>query len=114
MPIIPFITDSDEMLDAAVGELSNNGASYIMHSPMTLRDDQEKYFMDFLSQAFPEKFEELKEKYKYLYRYGYAPDKDYTKRLGERVRALLRKYNVREKMPKFRAKAKDEMQTSLV
>ncbi|MDP2749466.1 MAG: radical SAM protein [Nanoarchaeota archaeon] len=114
MPVVPFITDSDELLDKSILDLSNNGANYVMHSPMTLCDDQEKFFMEFLAENFSENLQDLKEKYKYLYRYGYSPDKDYTKRLGERVRALLRNHGMREKMPKFRPKTQDEMQMSLV
>lgn len=114
MPVVPFITDSDEMIEKSVSDISNSGGLYIMHSAMTLCDDQEEHFMNFLKENWPENFAELKEQYKYLYRFGYVPDKDYTKRLGERVHSILRNHGMKPKMPKFKAKSQQETQTSLV
>lgn len=120
MPIVPFITDSDEMLDTSIKNLSDNGAGYVMCSPMTLADLQQKYFMGFIEKNYSffekyigEGFQQFKERYDYLYRYGYAPDKEYTKRLGERTQALLRNHGVRPKMPKFKVEKKDEEQKQL-
>jgi len=54
MPLLPFLTDSEDNLTRIIQQAHDHGAKYILPSfGMTLRDRQRAYYYDRLDQHFP-------------------------------------------------------------
>ncbi len=85
MPILPFLTDSTEQLDAALTRIKAAGAASVTYSALHLRPGVKEWFAQFLHQYRPE----LVSRYRALYRDGsYAP-KSYRRALAERIKPLI-------------------------
>jgi DNA repair photolyase len=85
MPILPFLTDSAEELDAALARVKAAGAASVTYSALHLRPGVKEWFAQFLHRYHPE----LVPKYRALYRDGsYAP-KSYRRALAERIKPLI-------------------------
>ena len=90
IPVIPYITDSDEQLEDTIRAVKEHNGQYILVGTMTMRDAQAARFYEILENHFPE----LIEKYKKLYWRGYEPDGKYIGNLYKRARALCKKYGI--------------------
>ena len=83
MPILPWLTDGEEQLDALFGALAAAGASGVTAGALHLRPGTKEWFMQWLAREHPQ----LVGRYRRLYGQGaYAP-KDYRAWLGRRVGA---------------------------
>ncbi|WP_415857421.1 Rv2578c family radical SAM protein, partial [Sinomonas sp. G460-2] len=81
MPILPWLTDGEEQLDALFGALASAGASGVTAGALHLRPGTKEWFMQWLARDHPE----LVGRYRRLYGQGaYAP-KDYRAWLGRRI-----------------------------
>lgn len=95
MPLLPFISDTDEELEKLFAAAKQSGAEYILTSGMTLfgnneRDSKQLYFK-FLRNQYPH----LLEKYESMYGKGYYPSWKYQDDLKKRTRLLCKKYSLR-------------------
>lgn len=93
MPILPFLTDTREHLDAALAQIKASGASSVLYSALHLRAGTKEWFMQWLVREHPE----LVEKYRFMY-YGtnaYAP-RDYRKWLAARIKPLIRQHGLQQ------------------
>jgi DNA repair photolyase len=81
MPIIPWLTDSDEALDSLFGALSRAGATGVSAGALYLRPGTREWFMQWLAREHPT----LVGKYRRLYSTGSYADKDYRQWLAGRV-----------------------------
>ncbi len=64
MPVVPFITDTYEMIEQAVVKAKEAGVDFMIFGGMTLKEGRQKdHFMKFLKQHFPEHLS----KYEHLY-----------------------------------------------
>jgi DNA repair photolyase len=55
MPVVPFITDTQEMLESTVEKARDAGVNFIVFGGMTLKPGRQKdYFMRFLNERFPQ------------------------------------------------------------
>jgi DNA repair photolyase len=89
-PVIPFLSDDDEVLERTVQAIAASGATHVSPIVLHLRTGAREWFMGWLSEEHPE----LLDKYELLYSRGaYAP-KSYQNEVGERVRDLARRYGV--------------------
>lgn len=87
-PVLPWLTDSEEHLDALLGELATVGASGVTVMPLHLRGSVKPWFLRWLAQEHPQ----LVARYRGLYGRGaYVPD-DYRRWLRERVAPLRRRH----------------------
>jgi DNA repair photolyase len=85
MPILPFLTDSRDQLDAALARVKAAGATSVTYSALHLRPGVKEWFAQFLHAHHPE----LIDRYRLLYREGaYAP-KSYRRALAERIKPLI-------------------------
>lgn len=81
MPILPWLTDSDEALDSLFASLSAAGATGVTAGPLHLRPGAREWFMTWLAKEHPH----LVGRYRRLYGRGtYAP-KEYRQWLASRV-----------------------------
>ncbi len=89
-PVLPWLTDSVEHLDAAFARLAEAGATGVTVVPLHLRPGAREWFLTWLGRERPD----LVDRYRSLYARGaYAP-KDYRAWLGARVAPLLRRHGL--------------------
>jgi len=98
MPVLPFIYDKEENLEAVVARTKECGGSYVLVGSLTLASPQREWFYDALRRYDPS----LVERYQGLYDGGnsYSPHPDYWARLGRKVEELCRRYGLRDRIPR--------------
>jgi DNA repair photolyase len=95
MPTLPFISDSDEHLEALIKAGKEHGADYILIGGLTLfgkeAADSKTLYYKFLQRTRPE----LMTDYKKLYRIFFAPPKSYLEDLDQRAGRICKTYGMR-------------------
>ena len=97
MPIIPFLEDNDENLEAVIKKSKEAGAEFIVFAPgLTLRDAQADFFIKKLKTS---EYSQVIKPLLNLYKGQIAPPKDYVFKMHQKLLTLCQKYNitVREK-----------------
>jgi len=89
MPIIPYITDSRENVEALYSKATESGVDYILPGVLYLRGKTRYAFFDFIKQEYPNNYLKLKA----LYKTGGA-SKAYKDELYIMVNELRDKYNL--------------------
>ena len=97
MPIIPYITDSEEQLKDIIGTATKAKANYILPMPLTLGDNYRPEFIKVIKRHFPK----LLIKYRRLYEFSSTPDLRYSNRLKHRIDLLLKKYEIKDSIPSY-------------
>ncbi|MEV8614855.1 intein-containing Rv2578c family radical SAM protein [Amycolatopsis sp. NPDC051373] len=92
-PVLPYLTDSVEALDALFTELAAAGADSVSVIPLHLRPGAREWFTAWLGRNHPA----LVPRYKRLYARGSYVDRAYRQQLGERVGPLLRRHGLAPK-----------------
>lgn len=85
MPVLPFLTDSAEQLDSALGRIKAAGATSVTYSALHLRPGVKEWYAQFLHRARPD----LVDRYRALYREGVYAPKSYRRALAERIKPLI-------------------------
>jgi DNA repair photolyase len=94
-PVVPFLSDSPEHLDAAVRKIASAGATHVSPIVLHLRPGAREWFLRWLAREHPE----LMDAYRDLYgNRAYAP-KSYQRQISEQVAALARRHGVGEATP---------------
>jgi DNA repair photolyase len=89
-PILPYLTDSPEMLDATVEAIAAAGASHVTPIVLHLRPGAREWYAAWLREHRPD----LVLRYRELYGdRSYAP-KSFQSQIAEQVQALAAKHNV--------------------
>ena len=98
LPVIPFITDTPELIEAAVRKASDVGVDFIIFGGMTLKEGKQKdYFFELLKNHYPETITE--------YQMIYAGDKwgqasgEYYDSINLTFSRVAKKYKVPTRMP---------------
>lgn len=99
MPILPWLSDSDEALDALFARLASAGAAGVSAGPLHLRPGAREWFMQWLADSHPE----LVERYRRLYRKGSVADTDYRDWLAGRVRHFRARHGLASGVSGFRS-----------
>ena len=98
IPVLPFLSDSEEELERTIGTVKEYGADFIFVGSLTLFGkgpaDCKTLYYKFLEKYYPE----LVPKYKSLYRIFFAPPKEYQKELDEKSRRLCEKYGIKNRI----------------
>ncbi|HYE84382.1 MAG TPA: radical SAM protein [Clostridia bacterium] len=89
MPIIPYITDSEENFDRMFSIAAECGVHYVLPGTLYLRGTTYKNFVAFIEKEF----KDIQAEFKKLYKTGGA-DKAYKNTLYEMVNRLRDKYNL--------------------
>jgi DNA repair photolyase len=95
IPLLPFISDTDEEMEKIIAAAKQYGADYILVGGLTLfgneeRDSKQLYFK-FLRDHYPH----LLEKYEKMYGSVYYPSGQYQNDLKKRTEILCKKYSIR-------------------
>ncbi|GII58313.1 radical SAM protein [Planotetraspora thailandica] len=95
-PILPYLTDTPEMLDETVRRIAESGAVHISPIVLHLRPGAREWFLAWLSREHPR----LVPRYMELYGRGaYAP-KAYQERVHREVEALARHHGIGRSSPR--------------
>lgn len=95
MPVLPFISDTEEEIESMVKTAKNYGAHYILYAGLTLYgdapDDCKILYFKFLEENYPD----LLLNYRKLFRGSFAPSKDYQNDLANKFDEITRKYDIK-------------------
>ncbi|WP_127125611.1 Rv2578c family radical SAM protein [Georgenia sp. SYP-B2076] len=95
MPILPWLTDSEDQLDDLYAALADAGATDVTAGPLHLRPGAREWYLAWLQREFPG----LVPRYRRLYGSGaYAP-KEYRQWLGERTARAHRMHGFDRRAP---------------
>ncbi len=98
MPVIPFLTDTPEQIEASVKVAKETGLDFIVFSGMTLKHGQQKdYFINAIKDHYPE----LVEKYNSLYppsEWGH-PKAVYQDKISKLFYGIASKYKMPVRIP---------------
>jgi len=97
MPILPFITDCDENLEAIVRLTKENGGRFVLAGGLVLGSGQVEPFYKSLAKYD----QELPEKYGALYGSGFSPKDATWAVLGTKVKKLCQKYGLDYRIRRF-------------
>lgn len=90
MPILPFLTDSEEHLDAALRRIKAAGAAAVTYTALHLRPGVKEWYAQYLHAHRPD----LIPRYRDLYGDGaYAPQ-EYRRWLASRIKPLIAKHGL--------------------
>jgi len=89
-PVLPWLTDSTEQLDEAIGQIAAAGATGVTVIALHLRPGAREWFFGWLEREHPE----LVPGYRRLYGRGSNASKDYRRWLGDRVAPLIRQHGL--------------------
>ncbi|MFP5021448.1 intein-containing Rv2578c family radical SAM protein [Pseudonocardia phyllosphaerae] len=89
-PVLPWLTDSDEALDALLAEIAAAGATRATVLALHLRPGAREWFLAWLARQYPA----LVPRYEQLYRRGAYAGRDYRAGLAKRVAPLLARHGL--------------------
>ena len=90
MPILPWVTDSDEALDDLCASVAAAGATSMTAGALHLRPGAREWYMQWLAKEYPQ----LVGSYRRLYDGGTYASKDYRRWLAARVGAAKRRHGL--------------------
>ncbi|MEV1290602.1 intein-containing Rv2578c family radical SAM protein [Pseudonocardia sp. NPDC049635] len=89
-PVLPWLTDSEDALDALLGEIATAGARSATVLALHLRPGTREWFLQWLGREHPA----LLPRYERLYRRGAYVGRDYRDALARRVAPLLARHGL--------------------
>jgi DNA repair photolyase len=92
MPLLPYITDSEEHLDLMFQNFQQLGVGYIFPASITLFGDGIYDSKTLMLNAIQKHYPSLMEKYKKLFSFGYSPPSWYRNVLQKKIDRMTEKY----------------------
>jgi len=89
MPLLPYLTDTEENLDALFAQTKASDILYALPGTLNLRGKTKPYYLQFIRMQYPELYEKTVQ----LYRSG-SLDKNYKNDIHKRVNRLISKYTI--------------------
>jgi DNA repair photolyase len=89
-PVLPWLTDGEDALDAALAQIAAAGATGVSFVALHLRPGAREWFLAWLTREHPQ----LVDRYRRLYRQGAYADAEYRDRLARRVRPLMARHGL--------------------
>lgn len=98
MPLIPFISDSEEDLEQFYSTFSQIGVKYMFPASITLFGDGPAASKTLTLRAIAKYFPQLTASYNNLFATGYQVDRNYHKAFVNRVSMVRAKYNIPDRI----------------
>jgi DNA repair photolyase len=95
MPLLPFITDSEEQLHSMFSAFQNAGTRYIFPASITLFGDQPHDSKPLMMMAIKKHYPHLVEKYSKLFSFGPRPSPWYRAMIEKRIQDVAYRYNIK-------------------
>jgi DNA repair photolyase len=89
-PILPFLTDSEDQLDCALGQIRDAGAIYASYEILNLRPGVKEWYAAFLARFRPD----VIPRYRSLYGSGSNASRAYRAELAGRIHPLIRAHGL--------------------
>jgi DNA repair photolyase len=98
MPIIPFLEDSDDSIDHVLGSLKDAGGEFVLFAPgISLREGQQEYFLDKMSNSFPREHDLIVKNYIE----DSAFKERYTIEMNQKLLDACEKHGLRHRMKRY-------------
>ena len=94
MPLLPYITDTDECLNVMFKTFQELGVNYIFPASITLFGSDKADSKPLMLKAIKTHYPHLVEKYEKLFAYGYQPPSWYREAFYQRTTALRERYSL--------------------
>ncbi len=91
VPLLPFISDSEEEIEEMVKIAKNLSVDYVFFGDLTLYGVGKEIYFKVLEKHFPK----LVEKYKELYRDNFSVNREYKNKLYRITEHMCKKYNIK-------------------
>jgi DNA repair photolyase len=95
MPLLPFITDTDEELERIIVAAKQYGANYIIIAGLTLFGNDERDSKQLVFRFLGNNYPDLLEKYEKMYGSVYYPSWQYQQQLKKKADALCEKHKIK-------------------
>ena len=95
MPLLPYISDTDEELDNIVAAAKQYNADYILIAGLTLFGNEERDSKQLIFKFLRNNYPGLVEKYEKMYGSVFYPSWQYQDQLKKKTDALCKKYSIR-------------------
>ena len=95
IPLLPFISDTDEELEKIIAAAKHYGADYILVGGLTLFGNEERDSKQLVYKFLRNHYPHLLEKYGKMYGQVFYPSWQYQNDLKKRTEALCKKYSIR-------------------
>jgi DNA repair photolyase len=95
MPLLPFITDTDEEIEKIVVAAKQYGANYILIAGLTLFGNDERDSKQLVFKFLRNNYPEILENYKKMYGEVYYVPWQYQQQLKKRADAICTKYEIK-------------------
>ncbi len=106
MPILPFIEDNEENIEAIVAQTAAAGATYLIPwLGMSLRDRQRDYYYRQLDRHFPG----LRARYERTYGERYSCDSPRARRLYAFLEERCRRHGLARRLPLYAPQASRQL-----
>lgn len=104
MPLLPFLSDTEEHLDYMIGQAKDHGADFVLASGLTLfgdgPDDCKTRYYKVLEEHFPELVPETQT----IFGNSFAPSRKYQRELYLKVKNLSKIHGIRNSVLYFKKK----------
>nr|WP_319374307.1 radical SAM protein [uncultured Methanobacterium sp.] len=100
MPLLPYLSDTEEHLDEMIKKVKENGADFILASGLTLFGDGPQDCKTRYYEVLEEHFPELVPKTRALFGNSFAPSRRYQQELHRRIVKLSKKHEIRNSVYK--------------
>ena len=97
MPILPFISDSKENIEAIVRQTQAHGGNFVIGGGLSMNNSQKERYIQLIGQYFPQ----LMERYNNYFNADEELSKKYFSVVGKRIRSFCNEYGISDRMPRY-------------
>ena len=98
MPLLPYISDTDEQLEKMYSAFNKAGAKYIFPASLTLFGTGSADSKTLMMRAVSKHYPDLWEKYEKLFHYGFQPLPWYRNRIAKKTRELNLRFGIPDRI----------------
>jgi DNA repair photolyase len=98
MPLLPYISDTDEQLEAMYSAFRSAGAKYIFPASMTLFGNGNSDSKPLMMRAISKHYPDLLSKYEKLFQYGFQPLSWYRNQVAKNTAAMNLKFDIPDRI----------------
>ena len=98
MPLLPFISDTEQEMDKMFAAFKAAGAKYIFPASLTLFGEGPADSKTLMLRAIEKNYAHLLDNYKNLFANDFRIASDYQRKLSEKTNRLLKKYEIKNRI----------------
>ena len=98
MPLLPFISDTEEQIDAMLATFKEAGARYVFPASLTLFGRGQADSKTLTLRAIENKYPHLLERYKNLFADDFRIEPHYNAELSQRINRLIKKHEIKNRI----------------